>query len=92
VLAPLLRHAFYRRVGDTDDLSYDAARKRLYVTGGEGYVDTLQQTDTDHLTRIARLASAAGARNTYRTKGVCTGLSRSEAHRKSEIRIDETHD
>ena len=38
------------------------ARKRLYVTGGEGYVDTFQQNDADHLTRIARLASAAGAR------------------------------
>ena len=49
-------------VGDTDDLFYDAARKRLYVTGGEGYVDTFQQNDADHLTRIARLASAAGAR------------------------------
>jgi DNA-binding beta-propeller fold protein YncE len=49
-------------VGDTDDLFYDATRKRLYVTGGEGYIDVLQQGDADHLTRVARLASAAGAR------------------------------
>jgi len=49
-------------VGDTDDLFYDAARKRLYVVGGEGFVDVLQQDDPDHLTRLARLPSASGAR------------------------------
>jgi hypothetical protein len=26
-------------VGDTDDLFYDATRRRLYVSGGEGFVD-----------------------------------------------------
>src|SRR5262249_7105960 len=26
-------------VGDTDDLFYDAARTRLYVSGGEGFID-----------------------------------------------------
>src|SRR5205823_4533060 len=26
-------------VGDTDDLFYDARRKRLYVSGGEGFID-----------------------------------------------------
>ena len=30
-------------VGDTDDLFYDAARKRLYVSGGEGYLDVFQE-------------------------------------------------
>jgi hypothetical protein len=37
-------------VGDTDDLFYDVARKRLYVTGGEGYIDVFAQNDADHLT------------------------------------------
>ena len=49
-------------VGDTDDLFYDAARRRLYVSGGEGFVDVLQQRDPDHLDRIAHIATAAGAR------------------------------
>jgi len=49
-------------VGDTDDLFYDASRKRLYVSGGEGYVDVLQNGDANRFTRIAHIATAAGAR------------------------------
>src|SRR5438552_16549478 len=49
-------------VGDTDDLFYDAARKRLYVSGGEGYIDVLQEQDTGRFARIARTTTAPGAR------------------------------
>lgn len=49
-------------VGDTDDLFYDAARKRLYVTGGEGYLDVFQEQDANRFARIAHVATAAGAR------------------------------
>jgi hypothetical protein len=49
-------------VGDTDDLFYDAVRKRVYVIGGDGFVDVLAQLDADHYDRIARHATAAGAR------------------------------
>src|SRR5260370_11281954 len=49
-------------VGDTDDLFYDAARKRLYVSGGEGYIDVFQQEDATRFTRAAHMATAAGAR------------------------------
>jgi DNA-binding beta-propeller fold protein YncE len=48
-------------VGDTDDLFYEAATRRLYVSGGEGYIDVFQE-DTNHFTRVAHLATAAGAR------------------------------
>jgi DNA-binding beta-propeller fold protein YncE len=48
-------------VGDTDDIFWDAARKRLYVTGGEGFVDVLQPSGAS-LARTARIATAAGAR------------------------------
>jgi DNA-binding beta-propeller fold protein YncE len=81
-------------VGDTDDLFYDAARKRLYVTGGEGYIDVFQQNDADHLTRIARLESAAGAR----TSLYVPDQSRlylavpQRGTQKSEIRVYEAHD
>src|SRR5205807_844152 len=34
--------------GDTDDLFYDAARKRIYVSCGAGVVDVLRQQDADH--------------------------------------------
>src|SRR2546426_4243081 len=49
-------------VGDTDDLFYDAARKRLYVSGGEGYLDVFQEQDGNRFARIAHVATAAGAR------------------------------
>ena len=48
--------------GDTDDLFYDAARGRIYVIGGEGFVDVLQQKDADHYERIARYPTHSGAR------------------------------
>jgi DNA-binding beta-propeller fold protein YncE len=49
-------------VGDTDDLFYDAAKGRVYVIGGQGFVDVFEQKDADRYTRTAHLATAAGAR------------------------------
>ena len=49
-------------VGDSEDLFYDAARKRLYVSGGEGYFDVFQEQDAKGFTRMAHVATAAGAR------------------------------
>jgi hypothetical protein len=48
-------------VGDTDDLFYDAARQRLYVIGGEGFVDVVQRQG-DSLRRAAKVATREGAR------------------------------
>jgi DNA-binding beta-propeller fold protein YncE len=49
-------------VGDTDDLFYDTARKRLYVSGGEGYLDVIEAQGAGRFTRIAHMPTAAGAR------------------------------
>jgi DNA-binding beta-propeller fold protein YncE len=49
-------------VGDSDDLFYDAARRRLYATGGEGAIVVYEQKDADHYDQIGRVATAAGAR------------------------------
>jgi len=49
-------------VGDTDDLFYDAARNRLYVSGGEGFLDAFQLTPAGTVTRIAHVQTAPGAR------------------------------
>jgi DNA-binding beta-propeller fold protein YncE len=54
-------------VGDTDDLFYDAARKRLYVTGGDGFVDVFS-TDAGKYDRLAHIATAAGARTSLFVK------------------------
>lgn len=47
---------------DTDDMWYDATRKRIYVPSGEGFIFVYQQIDADHYARIAKIPSAIGAR------------------------------
>jgi DNA-binding beta-propeller fold protein YncE len=49
-------------VGDTDDLFYDAAKNRVYVIGGQGFIDVLQQKDADQYERIARYPTPPGTR------------------------------
>ena len=49
-------------VGDTDDLFYDAARKRLYVSGGEGFLSVFEQRGDGQLAPVGKVATAAGAR------------------------------
>ncbi len=49
-------------VADTDDLFYDADRSRVYVIGGQGFIDVLQQKDPDHYDRIARYPTPPGTR------------------------------
>jgi len=53
--------ASFAIVGDTDDLFYDAARRRLYVSGGDGFIDVVQDQG-NQFSRIAHLPTAAGAR------------------------------
>jgi hypothetical protein len=47
--------------GDTDDVFYDAARTRVYVSCGEGFLDVFDAKDAAP-TRIAKIPTAAGAR------------------------------
>jgi DNA-binding beta-propeller fold protein YncE len=49
-------------VGDTDDLFYDAAKSRIYVIGGGGFVDAFEQKGADQYNRIAHISTAGGAR------------------------------
>jgi DNA-binding beta-propeller fold protein YncE len=49
-------------VGDTDDLFYDSERDRVYVIGGEGFVDVFDVSRRDHPVRLTRLSTAPGAR------------------------------
>jgi len=48
--------------GDTDDLFFDAERKRLYVICGEGRVDVFRQDDADHYTTMGTVKTATRAR------------------------------
>jgi DNA-binding beta-propeller fold protein YncE len=56
-------------VGDTDDLFYDADRKRIYVIGGQGAVDVLSR-DGDTLRRIAQVPTRDGARTGLWVPGI----------------------
>jgi DNA-binding beta-propeller fold protein YncE len=49
-------------VQDSDDLYYDAGRKRVYVPGGEGYISVFRQEDANHYTLLAKVPTAIGAR------------------------------
>jgi len=51
--------------GDADDLFYDGSSKRVYVSGGEGYITVIQQTDADHSAATDKIPTAAGARTSY---------------------------
>ena len=53
--------AFADVVGDTDDLFYDATRQRVYVIGGEGFIDVMTG-DGDRVERVERVPTRAGAR------------------------------
>ncbi|MBZ5643655.1 MAG: YncE family protein [Acidobacteriia bacterium] len=47
---------------DTDDMWYDADRKRIYVPSGEGFIFVYQQIDADKYERIAKIRTEIGAR------------------------------
>jgi hypothetical protein len=49
-------------VGDTDDLFYDAARRRLYIAGGAGSVTVVEQRSPDRYEPVATMPTASGAR------------------------------
>jgi hypothetical protein len=48
-------------VADADDLFYDPMRQRLYMIGGEGFLDVVQR-DGDAMRRVAHVATREGAR------------------------------
>jgi DNA-binding beta-propeller fold protein YncE len=48
-------------VSNNDDMAYDSAGKRIYVSGS-GFVDIYQQKDADHYDQLAHFATAFRAR------------------------------
>jgi hypothetical protein len=52
-------------VGDTDDVFYDAANKRIYVSGGKGRVTVISQTNADIYNVVGQVTTAPGARTSF---------------------------
>lgn len=49
-------------VSHADDMWYDAAHKRIYVSGGEGFISVIEQEDLNHYRRIAQMRTLSGGR------------------------------
>jgi DNA-binding beta-propeller fold protein YncE len=47
---------------DADEIFYDPRRRRLYLVCGSGYIDIVEQTDSDHYKPISKVPTATGAR------------------------------
>ena len=48
--------------GDSDDIFYDAARKRIYVAGGEGFLEAFAQKSADEYQSLGKIKTSDGAR------------------------------
>jgi DNA-binding beta-propeller fold protein YncE len=57
--------ADYPISGDIDDLFYDAARKRLYLSCGEGFIDVFDQKFADKYKLREKIPTRAGARTSF---------------------------
>jgi hypothetical protein len=75
--------------GDTDDLFYDPARKRVYVSSGDGSIDVIDQRDADHYQSRGRIPTVAGARTSTLSAALnvfCLGVPR-RGSEPAEIRV-----
>jgi DNA-binding beta-propeller fold protein YncE len=52
-------------VGDCDDIFWDASRKRIYATGGDGAISAFEQQDANHYNEIGRIPTVKGARTSF---------------------------
>jgi len=48
--------------GDADDLYYDEALKRIYVSGGQGFISVVGQVDAGRYRLVAAIPTVRGAR------------------------------
>lgn len=80
--------------GDTDDVWYDAQRKRLYVSGGQGCITVVQVADADRYTVVATLPTAPGARTSYfdSASGSLYVAVPKRGQQPAEIRVYNTHE
>src|SRR5262245_2885930 len=80
--------------GDTDDLFFDPKRNRVYVSCGEGFIDTLQFLAGNTAERLPRLQTRPGARTSFFSPELgafCLALPQRGAN-PAEIRIFQVTD
>jgi DNA-binding beta-propeller fold protein YncE len=75
--------------GDTDDLFYDAKRKRIYISCGEGFIDVIEQHSANNYQRVAKIPTASGARTCFFSADLdrlCLAVPE-RGNQKAEIRV-----
>jgi DNA-binding beta-propeller fold protein YncE len=76
--------------GDVDDLFFDAKRKRLYASCGEGFIAVLKQNDADHCELLEKIETVKGAKTSYfdaATDRLFLAVPRQEGKEGPEIRV-----
>jgi len=48
--------------GGADEMFYDPVHQRIYVCGGDGFVDVIKQLDSDHYQSLGRVATGVLAK------------------------------
>ena len=72
-----------------DGLSFDVATRRIYTTGGEGFLDVTQQVDANHYRQIDRIKTGPIARTSLfvpEWKSLFVAVPR-EKNRSAELRV-----
>ena len=85
--------ASFEIVGDTDDLFYDGARQRVYVSGGDGFIDVVEDQGGNRFTRIGHVATSAGARTSLfvAEQGRLYLAVPHRGNQRAEVRVYDVH-
>lgn len=59
--------AAFKAPEHTDQVTWDPVNRRVYVTGGEGYVSVVEQNDADHYAEVEKPLSGPGAKTAILT-------------------------
>jgi DNA-binding beta-propeller fold protein YncE len=77
---------------DTDDVTFDAKRQRIYASCGEGYIAVIKQTDADHYELVEKFPTVKDARTSCldpETGRLYLAVPRQEGKAGPEIRVYE---
>jgi DNA-binding beta-propeller fold protein YncE len=75
---------------DTDDVLFDAKRKRIYASCGDGFIAVIEQTDADHYKLVENFATVKDARTSCldaETGRLYLGVPRQPGKPGPEIRV-----
>lgn len=81
--------ASFEAPGHVDGVTFDAANRRAYATGGDGWIGAYQEIDADHFAELPRVTSAEGAKTSVlvpELHRLYVGVSPGERHSGGEVR------